>query len=383
MPRIIVLIAALCLSAGMARASETAALINQELDKQFQMEISTQPLPKVMERITAGTGVRIEAQNAVWELLPWGRDTNVGLKIEHTTLREALTRMTQRLGLTWVLKDESIEIQPMPALRRLAQRASLQEVDALHLLATTPLELGTQRPTIRQLLEAVDLKLAGEKRVQVAVENRIADAIPQDKAIFVPRNSTLMEALESVHKQTTATWYPWGRNIVVMTKSERTRALLAKPLEIAVNERGMEVMQLLGEIAARTGVPFEFQPGVIQTIPADARTIRGVIRNAPAEQVLQAVSASTGLIYTVQDDKVHVSSRDAAGAGNLQRDPLIGFLQLDNGMQILVPRSQVPPDILEYLGAKLQKEWDKIREQMQDEGFKPTTQPAKTGDEDL
>ena len=45
-------------------------------------------------------------------------------------------------------------------------------------------------------------------------------------------------------------------------------------------------------------------------------------------------------------------------------------------MTLLLPQSQVPPDVREYLRAKQQREIEKIREQMKEEGFKPTTAPA-------
>src|SRR5687768_3434174 len=140
-------------------AQDTSALINKALDEQTKLDFSKpKPLPEKMQEITTATGVQLEAHPAVWELLPWGRDTIVGIRIENMTLREALNVITRRLGLMPVLRDEFVEIVPMPGLRRLGQRASIQEINALNLLASTPLNLNTTQPTIRQLLDAIDAK---------------------------------------------------------------------------------------------------------------------------------------------------------------------------------------------------------------------------------
>ena len=359
-------------------AQDTSALINKALDEQTKLDFSKpKPLPEKMQEITTATGVQLEAHPAVWDLLPWGRDTIVGIRIENMTLREALNVITRRLGLMPVLRDEFVEIVPMPGLRRLGQRASIQEINALNLLASTPLNLNTTQPTIRQLLDAIDAKLESEKTVQVAIESRIGDAIPADRIVSVPKNATLMEALESIAKETKATWFPWGKSIVVLTKEDRTRQLLGKTITIPVGQRGMDVLQALLEVSRTTGVPFEFQPGVIQSVPLDARTIRGFLDNAPAQQILEAIAASTGLTYTIQNDKVYISTPSQGAAG--PRDPIIAMLQLDNGMQVMIPTSQVPPDLREYLRHKIQQHLGKVRQMMEEEGHKPATQPASPG----
>jgi hypothetical protein len=364
-------------------AQDTSALINKALDEQTKLDFSKpRPLPETMDEITKATGVALEAHPSVWDLLPWGRDTTVGIRIDNMTLRDALNVVTRRLGLVPVLREEFVEIVPMPGLRRLGQRASIQEINALNLLASVTLNLNTTTPTIRQLLDAVDAKLEADKTVNVAIENRIGDAIPLDRTVFVPKNATLMEALESLTKETRATWFPWGRNVVVLTKEDRTRQLLGKSMTIPLGQGGMDVLKALMEVSRATGVPFEFQPGVIQAVPLDARTIRGVIENASAQQILQQISASTGLTYTIQNDKVYVSTVTQGAAG--PRDPIIAMLQLDDGMQVMIPTSQVPPEVREYLRHKIQEHLKKVREMMEDEGFKPTTQPGTaTEDRDL
>src|SRR5262249_3148920 len=155
--------------------------------------------------------------------------------------------------------------------------------------------------------------------------------------------------------------------------------LLSKPLTIFPDPttQMIDLAQLYIDIAKQTGVTVEFQPGAIQSLAPEARSLRGKIagapmfENVPARQILEIVSAATGLQYAIQDDKVYVASPNAA----LQRDVPIGFIQLDIGIQVLVPTSQVPPDLREYIRFKTERELNKIRKMMEEENFKPSTQP--------
>ena len=52
----------------------------------------------------------------------------------------------------------------------------------------------------------------------------------------------------------------------------------------------------------------------------------------------------TGLGYVVNDKGVYIWNQSNSPASS-PRDSAIGILQLDNGMQILVPKSQVPEDM--------------------------------------
>ena len=267
-----------CVLARTAFSQDSSALINQALDQQVprQFKLDT-TLPDAMKKISRDTGVKIVEDPVIWDLLPWGRDTAVKATFDNVTLREAMEAITRKLGLTMTLREQAVEIGPMPALKRLGQRSGRDELQALDLLATRPMNLDTDHPTIKHLLEAIDLKLAAEKGVQIAIENRISDVVSQERTVFVPRNATLMDALESLPKETRATWYPWGKTIVVTSKDEPTRRMLSKPLTIRPGERGMDITTVLTELATRTGVPFEIQPGALAAIPVDARTVRGTM----------------------------------------------------------------------------------------------------------
>ncbi len=370
--------------ASTALSQVSSALINEALDKITPLNLNG-TLPQVMSAIGRDTGVRIDASPMVWELLPWGDQTNV-TKIENQTLRESLTAITRKLGLTWTLKDESVELQPMPALARLGRRSTVQELQALDLLASIPLQLATDRPTVRQLIEAVDAKLVGideqfkkanQPQPGLAIESRTGDAVPSDRVIFVPRNASLMDALESLVKETRATWYPWGKSIVIVAKEDQVRNLLNKTMTVRFN--GVDVQQVLLELSQRSGIEFAIEPGALQQIAQEFRSIRLIIENATVKQALENICGVTGLGYVVNESGIYVWHRLSETNG--KAGAMFGLLQLDNGMQVYIPESQLPEDLRQYLEARKQREFEKIRQMMKEEGFKPTTRP--TGKEDL
>src|SRR5215469_2939530 len=96
----------------------TSALINEALDKNVSLSLND-ILPTILKQIEEKTGVRITPTDPVYELLPWGEQTNLKAKIENQTLRAALTAICQKLGLTWELGQFDVILKPMPALQRL------------------------------------------------------------------------------------------------------------------------------------------------------------------------------------------------------------------------------------------------------------------------
>jgi hypothetical protein len=361
---------------SLGQASQTAALINQQLDKQAKLDLSGS-LPQVLAQIAKQTGVPIEAQPAVYDLLPWGRETTVTAKIENQTLRDALQVITKRLGLTFVLKDEAVELQPIAALRRLGRKSNRAELEGIYLLSTTPLGLNADKSKFSELVEAIDAKLNATKP-DYAIFNRSAtspDVVPQDAVVSVPRNATLLEALEAVATQTPATWYPWDMSIVILPKRDQTRRLLEK--EVTVRHEGNDVTQVLADLSARCGVPFRYEPGAIQSLPQQTRSIRLVLSGASAIDALEAVAGATGLGYVVKEDHVYVWNTAAQQAAAAPRDRTVGWIPTESGLQIVITESQCPPDIREFIEAQKKKQFDAMRKMMAEQGFKPTTtQPA-------
>lgn len=363
------------LCAVVARAApDSSALINEALDQPVELTLNT-VLPKAMATIADKTGVKVDADPAVWDVLPWGEQTNIEVHLNKQTLRAGLDAVARHLGLVVVLKPQSVELQPMPALRRLGRRATNKELEALYLLSTTPLDTlgGKDRPTVEQLVAAVDAKLQ-QVRPEFSVEFRGHDQVKPQQAVSVARNATVYDALEAMARETPATWYPWDRTIVVLPREMQIRANnLGK--RVNVRYTGVDIAQVLLELEQAAGVDFEIEPGAIQRIPPESRNVT-LILDATVQQALESISGVTGLDYVVKNDGVYVWNPGAGGPGPGAQDPVLGMIQLDNGVQIMLRRSNVPPDVQQYIESRRDKAINALREMMKDEGFKPTTQPT-------
>ena len=369
----------ICLASVLATASwsfaqDASALISQTLDQPVKMQFDG-VLPDVMATIGRSTGVRIEAEQAVWDLLPWGQQTNISAKIENQTLRQAMDVITRKLALTYVLKEGSLELQPMPALRRIGRRATIQELQILDFATARLLALKVDRITTNQLVDTINNKFK-EAKSPFAVDFRPGDAIRPDKTIFIPQNATIADGLEAMTKDTPLTWYPWGKTILIVPREQQIRNQLART--ITMRFAGVDVSQVLSELAQRAGIPFEIEPGALQRVPAEVRNVHLMLDNSTITQALETIAGFTGLGYVVTPRGVYIwnqTSQTPAGA----RDRVIGMMTLpDSGVQVLIFASQVPPDMREYFKFKREKELEKIRQLMAEQGFKSTstTQPA-------
>ena len=370
----LLLAAALCVPA--AAAPDSSALINEALDQPVVLKLNT-VLPKAVGAIADQTGVKVEVDPAVWDLLPWGEQTNIEVNLDKQTLRAGLEAVAQRLGLVMSVGANAVQLRPMPPLRRLGRRATDKELEALYLLSTTPLDnlAAKDKPTVEQLIEAVDSKLQ-QVKPELAVEFRRRDLVKVEQALFVARNATMYDALEALSRETAATWYPWGRSIVVLPREMQVRNnQLSRPIDIRFS--AVDVAQVLVELEQAAGVPFEIEAGAVQRIPAESRSISMILYNVTVQQALEAVSGVTGLDYVVKGDGIYIWNQSTGiGATVSPADPTVGMIQLDNGVQMTIRRSHLPPDVREYIDHRLNKAIANLREMMKEEGFQPTTQPA-------
>src|SRR5947209_1160684 len=194
--------------------------------------------------------------------------------------------------------------------------------------------------------------------------------------VEVPRNATAFEALNKVAAQTQFTWYPWGKSVVVLPKPDEVRRQLAKTITARYN--GVDVTQVLNDLSQRAGVRFDIEPGALQGIPPESRSIRLVLDDYSIQSALDSLSGISGLDYMIKGDAVYVWNQNPGGS-NQSRDRIL-LMEPVRGtdMTVLVPESQVPSDIRDYIKQKQGKSFEDIRQMMREEGFKPTPQTGPT-----
>src|SRR5438552_2818441 len=84
-------------------------------EQPFQLSLRNDPLPQALKKIGNETGVRIDPTESVYNLLRWGEQTTINATIANQSLRDALTAIARKLGLMFVLKDDYVELRPVPA----------------------------------------------------------------------------------------------------------------------------------------------------------------------------------------------------------------------------------------------------------------------------
>ena len=266
-----------------ARAEDTSALINQQLDQPFELTLKDTPLPQALKQIGNATGVRIDPTESVYALLPWGDQTTINAKIANQSLRERAHRDHEKARADVCPEGRPRRASPGPGAARLGRRATLPELGILDTLSSTPLNFGSEKAKIPALLEAIDQKLV-ESKSDFAIENRLGDHF-NDRVITIPRNATLSDALEAIPEQTEGTWYPWEKSIVIVPKEEQIRNQLNKT--ISVRWDSVDIEQVLQELSQRSGVPFSFEAGALQRVPPEFRKVRLVLQEVPIKQALE------------------------------------------------------------------------------------------------
>jgi hypothetical protein len=357
-----------------------SAVLQEALDRPVdKIELKNSVVADALQTIWKQTGVRVEPSAEVFDLLPWGDQTTINARIEHVTLRQALDAVSRRLGLVVAIRDDVVELRPMPALQRLGRRSTLDELAALALLEATPAALPSERLTVRKLIELLDARLAtldeeaskaGQQPPGLAIEFRPGDAVGSEQFVYVPRNATLMGALESIANDTRATWYPWGKSILVVAKSDHIRSQLSRPLN--VRYPGTDVGQVLLELGMRCGVDFEIEPGALQRIDPEFRRVRLDLADAPVTRALDAIAGFTGLAWTVNERGVYLWY----AASPVSADPVVALVPLKNGVLLTLTSSQLPPDLQDFLNHRREQALEELRGIMRREGFEPSTRPA-------
>jgi hypothetical protein len=367
-----ILLFLICPAIVLAQTGPTSALISQALDQPVKLELNT-TLPLAMKAITDQTGVRVEADRAVWDLLPWGDQTNVTANVDNTTLRVALDAIARKLGLKAVLTEQSIELRPLPPLLRLGRRATQEELQVLDFLSATPFTATAETNKVKGMLSMIDHQLEESQSLEksksgFAIENRLGIEI-NDRPISIRRGSTIMDALQALSAQTEATWYPSGKTVLIVSKEEQMRNQLAK--RITRSYPGVPVGQVLADLSQLSGVDFTIEPGAIQRIAPEFRNIKLLMDNAPVEQALAHISAFTGLGYVVNERGVYLWAASTGTPTTTGRDPIVALVEVSPGIQVILPQSQVTPAVREQLRTLTQR---KLRELEHQPTSGPTTQ---------
>ncbi len=288
----------LCLwaAATPAAAQSDSERVERALDQPVRrIQIVNQPFKKALDELEDETKLEFEIDDDVLALMPYGDDTRISFVMHDLSARQALTQAFNGLGLTIVVEKDKVRIKPGPLLERLGRKLTVQETALLERLASGPWAQVLQNREIR-LQFRVDP--AGNPQEQF------------ERAMRQFRGPHALRQLDEVARLLGWVWTPDGDEIVFSSRREDINRRLDRPLDVKFERTPLDAV--LTEIARQSGVPIEFEPGVLRQVGARERVVDLVHRRVSARALLERICGVTGLRYEVTESAVRLSAARAA-----------------------------------------------------------------------
>ncbi len=345
----------------------TRGLIEQALDEPTRITLEDITLRDAIAVITEQTGVKIVMPLEVMGFVPHGPETVIEkVSIADMPLRQGLTDLFSPLGMMFVVQDGLVEIVPKGALLCLGRPATWAELDTLF-------ELSAMQP-------GVDEQALAILRSRVQFQLRVRDPWPILQAAIRdvgvgPGDQVLTVACANLGWA----WCLSDRQLAIGSVENLIRRQLQQPVNLRMNNRPLiDILQALGGLIH---TPVRLEPGALQMLPLNVQ--RSFSVNAfhqSAEQVLDQISAYTGLGYLINPEGVlfyapgsadppgPVARIDEQDAASFQADPYVGKLvvPLSGGASVewLIRRSELPDDLRSMREEALREAFEALRRQV-------------------
>lgn len=343
---------------------ESDIRIIQALDKAVSLDVADAPIRDALQSLAEAAGVSVELEQGTLDLLPYGSRTLVTVTIDRRPLKESLTAILRPLGLTFRPERTLIAIIPTEPLRRIARRATWEELELLDKLYSTPWS--------KELFDSLQFQFQ-DARAGYADANRerlfeLAGAVGVGSAA---------EVLEHTCEKYGWAWVPNGEVIVIMSKVRMIERLLNQRVTVDYVQVSLE--QALLDLGARAGVLVHLAPGVLATLPEQmAERFSLMIENASIRQALEVIAGQTGLTYTIEPTGIHISANPAATPGPgqgaiteaavraMRTNPIIGEIIIPNAdgtsFTFFIREEDLPPEVNAMRKARIKKAVDQIRQ---------------------
>jgi len=317
-------------------------LIQQALDQNTDLIIEEQPIAEALAYIGQKTGVSIEIDPQVIDLLPYGRQTAVSATIRNISLRDGLAGFLRPIGLNCVVQANRLRAVPVPALLRVGRRVTWEELKVLA-------ELGS-RPWSSELSAGLRTVFEGELLREPDPAGRL-----HERALRVGAGNGLT-VLEAACESLGWVWYPDGERVIVTGAVDFGRKRLAHVASF--NLREMPLASVLTELGREAGLLVRFEPGSLAALPAGVRERCTLCaQNISYEQAFELIAGASGLVYEVRGDGVWLTGASPGAGGEPPRpaaggDPYLMKISVpsaDDGCTIewLVRQSELPPEVIE------------------------------------
>ncbi|MFP4105457.1 MAG: hypothetical protein ACLFVU_05115 [Phycisphaerae bacterium] len=284
--------------------------LQKKLDQKVNLTVTEATIPEVFARLTRATDVKFSIDDDVFELLPYGEETRLRVKLRDVTLRDALPKMLSPQALTWEVQDSKVHVRPVDALYRIGRRADYQELKLLGQLLSTEVqptdspETDLKTHVIDRLKQETDLK---GLRVVYHVSPEQKDFARAEKAL----PGTPADWLDMLTHGQGWSWYVWGSNIVVVKKADQLSRQLQRG--VSLRYKGADIADVLYDLVVKKGrTTLNLEPGVLKLLPSEARNeFNLMMSDATIHQALKVISGATGLEFAVTDEGVNITASES------------------------------------------------------------------------
>lgn len=350
---------------------EAAIRVIQALDRPVDLNVVDAPILEVLQSLAQSAEVSIEMETGTLDLLPYGSKTLMSATIEHRSLKESLAEMLRPLGLVFEAEADRILISPTQPLRRIARRATWEELATLDKLYSTPWS--------SELFDLLQFQFQ-DARAGYADANRERLAEATDTV----GPGLAAEVLELACDTRGWAWAPSGEMITIMSKTRAIERQLSRKVTVQYVQTTLE--QALLDLTRRAGVSLEMEPGALASLPPhvferfplrmEAATIR---------QVLDWICGLTGLSFSIEANGIRISGNKVANASNTQGDGgigeaairalraniIVGQINITNPdgstFSFFIREDDLPPEVNEMRKAKIRDAINRIRKTLESE----------------
>ncbi len=358
-------------------AGQEPVSLQRLLDRPVSVEASSMPIGKIFEKLQAASGVEFIIDHDTLDVLPYGDQTRLSVKLRNTTLRTALTPILSAQALQWEIEGEKVRIIPTEPLYRMCRRATYDELlllGKMHTEQITPAEGEDAFQAIKNTLKVKDLEILfhvkDEQDVKDKAFKRAAAALPGAAVAYFDR---------LCHGQGW-TWYLSGDRIVIRDRVSQHKRQLEK--HISVKYTNAELVTVLADLAHAARVKLTMKPGVLQYLSEEVKNnFNLTMSEASVAEALEVISGATGLVFKPTDDGLLVdaseelASRGARDGSGRARSPFFVKLSVPgpNGTvyEVFLRSDELPEDVEKAIEAEKQKFIDSVRKNVE-------PQPEKT-----
>lgn len=355
-------------SASTAPTADIRALIEKALAEPTQITLEEIKLGEAVDVITKQSGVKIVMAAEVMRFVPEGPETLIHrVDIANIPLRDGLTRLFAPLGMTFRVADDHVDIVPKEALLNLGRAPTWAELDTLAKVSAT--QPGLNAENLSNLQNRIQFQVPVPDAWNVLARAiRNVGAGPGDEVLTVACNHLGWA------------WCLADDHIAVSTFDQQIRRRLKQPVTLRINNRTLfEVMQAVG---SAVNIAVRVDPGAMTSLPAQVQKNFSLnVHQQSVEQVLDTISAYTGLGYLLNPDGIMFYKGDenggptaasAAAAGQSSSpaqsasDPYVAkiTIPLSDGrtFEWLIRKSELPDDLRQMRDRDIQAFIDEFRQ---------------------